>query len=323
MISSVLYRQKKLKEEDASLETLAAARKESDTVMWVNLSAPTKEEIKQVLEQLFGFHPLAIEDCVSDSPAPKLEPYDEYIYLVMHAVVETTNHAFEPVELDIFIGKNYLVTYHREPLPFIDRVMVTLAQTPDQTISGPDRLAQHVLDAMIESYRPLMENLRCQVERAEEGVLGEITAAELFPKIVSLRKRLSRIRRVMQPEEDVIDELCNKQQPLIGKAIAPYLRDLSQELHRIDAQAGAWGEQLILSFRLYLNKTTHEANEGIRVLTGLTAVTFPTLLVGSWFGMNFKNMHELKMPFGYPLAIALTVLLTGATWLYMRRKGWI
>lgn len=323
MISSVLYRQKKLGERDASLQTLAAARNENDTVIWVNLSAPTELEVKQILEQLFGFHPLAIEDCVSDSPAPKLEPYDEYIYLVMHAVVEAPGHSFQPVELDIFIGKNHLVTYHREPLPFIDNVMVSLGQSPDQTVSGPDRLAQHVLDAMIESYRPLMENLRCQVERVEENVLGEISAEELFPKIVSLRKRLSRIRRVMQPEEDIIDELCNNQQPLIGKTISPYLRDLSQELHRIDAQAGAWGEQLILSFRLFLNKTTHEANEGIRVLTGLTAVTFPTLLVGSWFGMNFKNMHELKAPFGYPLAIAFTVCLTGATWLYMRRKRWV
>ena len=127
----------------------------------------------------------------------------------------------------------------------------------------------------------------------------------------------------MQHEEEIIAELCNKQQPLIGRGIAPYLRDLAQDLHRIDAQAAAWGEQLILSFRLNLNKTTHEANEGIRVLTGLTAVTFPTLLVGSWFGMNFKNMHELKSPFGYISAVLATIVLTAATWLYMRRKRWV
>ncbi len=323
MITSVVYRQQKLSEHNASLETLAAARQATDTMIWVNLSSPTEAEVKQVLDQVFGFHPLAIEDCVSDSPAPKLEPYDEYIYLVMHAIIEDADRSFKPVELDLFLGKNYLVSYHREPLPLVNTVMETFAKNPESSIPGPDLFVRDVLDAIIQSYDPLMDNLRCQVEGVEEGVLGEISATELFPKIVSLRKRLSKIRRVMQPQREILDELCNTKRPLIGKAIAPYLRDLAQELNRIDLQAGAWAEQLILSFRLFLNKTNHEANEGIRVLTALTALTFPALLIGSWFGMNFKNMHELKAPYGYALALVLTIILTGATWFFMRRKKWI
>ncbi len=92
---------------------------------------------------------------------------------------------------------------------------------------------------------------------------------------------------------------------------------------RIDTQTEVWAEQLILSFRICLNKSSSEANSGIRVLTGITALSFPALLIGSWFGMNYKNMPELSWTGGYPLALSLTLAGTLATYLFMRRRKWL
>lgn len=323
MISSLVYRDHKQIGSNLPVESLAAARAEANTLLWIDLSNPTDDEVRAVLEQLFAFHPLAIEDCVSDSPSPKLEPYDEYLYLVMHALVAHEQHDFTVVELDLFLGKNYLVTYHRDPLAVLDATMEHYVKLPALPVRGPDRFAHTLLDKMVESYRPVMDRLHHKVEGIEEGVLGSIAADELFPKIISLRKQLSQIRRVIEPEREIIADLASGKQALIRSILVPYLRDLAEELERVDHQAAIWAEQLILSFRIYLNKTTHEANQGIRVLTGLTALTFPALIVGGWFGMNFSHMHELKAPYGYGLASALTVALTYATYLFMRRRKWL
>jgi magnesium transporter len=103
----------------------------------------------------------------------------------------------------------------------------------------------------------------------------------------------------------------------------PYLRDLSEDLSRIESQAGAWAEQLILTFRVYLNKSGHEASLGIRFLTGITALTLPVIMVGGWFGMNYRYMHELSWVHGYGIASALTVAGTVGMFIFMRKKKWL
>ncbi len=323
MISTLVYRDSKIAGQNPPPETLAALRAEPGVLVWVDLSAPTPEEIKLVLETTFQFHPLTIEDCVSDSPFPKLEPYDEYLYLVMHAVDYRTTEEFQTTELDLFVGKNFLVTFHREPLRPVEASLERFIKNPHLVVRGPDRFAHTILDFMVEAYKPALDTLRREIERIEEGVLGSITPDELFPRVVALRKQLSQLRQIVRPQREIALELAQGKYRLIRSVIVPYLRDLGEELSRIETQAGSWSEQLILSFRVYLNKSSHEANEGIRVLTGITALTFPTLLIGGWFGMNFSRMHELEFNYGYPLAFGIALAGTFATWLFMRRRHWL
>lgn len=323
MISSLLYRDHKFSARNIDPNTLAAVRAEPGVMLWVELSAPTEEEVKTVLQGAFAFHPLAVEDCLSDSPFPKLEPYDEYLYLVMHAVDYGEKKEFRTTELDLFLGKNYLVTYHREALPAVETAMEKFAKNPAQLVRGPDRFAHTILDIMVEAYKPALDALRREIEHVESGVLGTISADELFPRVVALRKQLSRLRQIVRPQREIALDLAQGKHRLIRSVIVPYLRDLGEELTRIESQAAAWSEQLILSFRVYLNKSSHEANEGIRVLTGITALTFPALLIAGWYGMNFTNMHELSAHHGYPTAFLLTAALTFGTWLFMRRRKWL
>lgn len=323
MITTLLYRDSKFAARDLPPDTLATLRNEPGVMLWVDLSDPTPAEVKLVLETTFAFHPLTIEDCLSDSPFPKLEPYDDYLYLVMHAVDYAQTKEFRTTELDLFLGKNYLVTYHREPLHSIEASIDRFLKAPNLAVRGPDRFAHTILDFMVEAYKPALDGLRREVESVEEGVLGSISATELFPRVVALRKQLSRLRQIVRPQREIALDLAEGKHRLIRSVIVPYLRDLSEELARIENQAGAWSEQLILSFRIYLNKSSHEANEGIRVLTAITALTFPALLIAGWFGMNFTSMHELSARSGYALTGGLTLASTFATWLFMRRRKWL
>lgn len=323
MITALVYRDQKLIAQNPAMAELAVLRAEPNIMLWVDLAAPTDDEIKQILEKLFGFHPLAIEDCVADSPFPKLEAYDDYLYFVMHAVDTAEIPVFKTTELDLFLGKNFLVTFHRRPLASVAATQERFSRDASTPVRGPDRFAHTILDYMVEAYKPPLETLRREIDKVEEGVLHEISADELFPKVVALRKQLSRLRQIVRPQREIALELAHGKNAFIRSAVTPYLRDLAEELSRIETQTQVWAEQLIISFRIFLNKSSNAANAGIRVLTAITALTFPALLVGGWYGMNFHHMPELGSLSGYPLAFAFMLAGTYATYLFMRRRKWL
>lgn len=320
MITTLVYRDTKFAAPNPPVATLGALRAEPGVMLWVDLAASTEEEIKQVLHDVFGFHPLAIEDCVADSPLPKLEDYDEYLYLVMHAVDYSQTTHFTTTELDLFLGKNFLVTFHRQPLKPVEAALDRFRREPATPVRGPDRFLHVILDLMVEAYQPALVQLAKNLERMEEGALRDVPAEELFPQVIALRKDLSHLRKIVRPQREVANELAQSRGRFIRSHIAPYLRDLTGELVRIETQAAAWSEQVVLSFRIYLNKSGYEANQGIRVLTALTAITLPSVVVGGWYGMNFEFMPELMR--GYPWVIGATLGTTLLMVLFLKMKKW-
>lgn len=323
MITTLVYRDNRLVTQNPPPESLTTLRNEPGVMLWVDLSAPTDEEIKLVLEQTFAVHPLVIEDCVGDSPLPKLEDYDDYLYFVMHAVDYSKTDKFSTTELDFILGKTFLVTFHRQPLKPVQSALDRSVRNPTTPVRGPDRFAHTILDFMVEAYKPALDELRHELESVEGAVLHHEPAQTLFPRVVALRKELATLRQIVRPQREVATLLASGKTRLIRSVIVPYLRDFSEDLARIENQAASWADQLILSFRIYLNKSSHEANEGIRVLTALTALTIPPLVIGGWFGMNFTRMIELRPAQAYPFVAALTIGTTLAMLAFLRRKRWL
>ena len=323
MITTLVYRDARFVAHNPPAESLAALRTEPNVMLWVDLASPTAEETRLVLETAFAFHPLAIEDCVTDSPFPKLEEYDDYLYLVMHAVDYSQAGKFTTTELDLFLGRNFIVTFHRQPLKPVQAALDRYLKAPGTPVRGADRFAHGILDLMVEAYKPALDVLRKELEQIESGVLQEMGPDELFPRVAGLRKELSALRQIVRPQREIAAVLTQGKSRFIRPLIVPYLRDLTEELSRIESQAGAWAEQLILTFRVYLNKSGHEANLGIRVLTGITALTLPVIIIGGWYGMNFERMHETEANYSYYIAFALMVAGTAGMLLFLRRKKWL
>jgi len=323
MITTLVYRDARFVAHNPPADTLAALRAEPGVMLWVDLASPTADETKLVLESVFAFHPLAIEDCVTDSPFPKLEEYDDYLYLVMHAVDYSQADKFTTTELDLFLGKNFIVTYHRQPLKPVQAALDRYLKAPGTPVRGADRFAHGILDLMVEAYKPALDELRRELEEIESGVLQQMGPDELFPRVAGLRKELSALRQIVRPQREIAAVLTQGKSRFIRPLIVPYLRDLTEELSRIESQAGGWAEQLILTFRVYLNKSGHEANLGIRVLTGITALTLPVIIIGGWYGMNFDRMHETDARYSYYVALALMFAGTAGMLLFLRRKKWL
>jgi magnesium transporter len=323
MLTALVYRNNKLAAHNPPAETLAGLRDEPGVMLWVDLTDPTEAEIKLVMEELFALHPLVIEDCTTDSPFPKLEAYDEYLYLVMHAVDYSKTDKFSTTELDLILGKRFLLTFHRQPLRPVQSALDRSLRNPNQPVRGPDRFAHTILDAMVEAYQPALNELRAELEEIETAALQQTSARELFPRVLALRKELAQLRQIVRPQRAVAIELAMGRTRFIRAVLVPYLRDLGDELARIEGQASGWADQLILSFRVYLNRSNFEASEGIRVLTALTALSIPPLLIGGWFGMNFARMPELERVWAYPLTFGVMLLVTGGMATLMRVKRWL
>src|SRR5882724_4361922 len=173
MIRSFIFSEGKLVGQDLEREALRLVRADKGLLLWVDLDKPTEEEWKFVLESVFQFHPLAIEDCVQPNSPPKVEDYDDYLFIVTHAVDFSRTDKFATTELDLFLGKDYLVTFHTAPLKSVQSAIDRVTKSTGVVARGPDRLAHTILDFLVNYYAPVIEELRQELEELEEHVLSE------------------------------------------------------------------------------------------------------------------------------------------------------
>lgn len=321
MIHSLVYRDHKFAAENPALDTLAALLAEPGVMIWVDLDDANDDEIRLVMQDTFGVHPLTIEDCVQDTPMPKLEEMDNYLYLVMHAVDYSRAEKFTPTELDLILGRNFLITFHRRTLRPVAAAFERFRKNTTTLVRGPDRFAHTLLDLIVEHYKPALEELRQDVEAIEEDVLARGKGG-LTQEIIETRESLSALRQTIRPQREIVAQLALGKTAFFRPKLLPYLRDLSDDLVRIEEQAKGWSEQLIFAFRLHLNRASHEAGVGIRVLTGLTAITIPLLLIGSWFAMNFHEMPLLSSKTAYWVTLAITIVSTVVMFVFLKKRKW-
>ncbi len=321
MIRSFIFSDGRLVGQDLEVEALRLVRADKGLLLWVDLDNPTPEEIKAILEGVFGFHPLAIEDCVQPNSLPKVEDYEDYLFIVTHAVDFTRTEKFNTTELDLFLGKDFLVTFHTAPLRTVTTLTERIVKNVGVGPRGPDRIAHTLIDLLVDNYAPVIEELRAELEDLEEHVLAkESVHKTLVNEMLHVRGDFTHLRTIVRPQRDVIERLARGDSKMIRPKLLPYFRDLRDNLARLEDTAAGYHERLLMAFDIYLNKAAFEANEGIKFLTAITAVTIPVMVVGTWFGMNFEAMPELKN--GYPWALAFTLVTTILMVIYLRKKRW-
>lgn len=321
MIHTLVYRDSKLVPDQPDLAALAALRTDPAVMLWIDLAEATEEEIRRVLQDGFAVHPLTVEDCLHDSPLPKFETYESYVYLVAHAVDYTRTEKFTTTELDLILGTNFLVTFHRRPLKAVQVARERFLRTPGTLVRGPDRFAHTLLDLIVENFKPALDELRKEIEAIEEAVLTR-SREPLAQRIIDVREDLTKLRQILRPQREIAVVLASGQTPFFRPKLLPYMRDLSDALVRLEEQVKSWSEQLIFTFKLFLNRSSHEANEGIRVLTGLTAVAIPLLLIGSWFAMNFENMPLLDSRAAYWTTTGAMLASSVGMFVYLKKRKW-
>jgi magnesium transporter len=322
MIRSFIFQSGKLLGQDCELIQVQTLLADPTILLWVDLDNPSESEWKTILEQIFKFHPLAVEDCIAISPVPKVDDYETYLFMVIHAVdFSRKTEQFSTTELDFFLGKNFLVTYHREPLRSIQSSMDRCKKNTALVARASDRLAHTILDSLVDNYTPVLSELTQDIADLEEQVFTNPRPATLT-RVHQVRKEVANLRTIISPQAEVIGRFARGEFKVIRPHLVPYYKDIYEHLNRIAAMAENYRDSLNSVLLTYQNSRANETSEIIKVLTFITVITTPAMIIGTWYGMNFHSMPELTWQHGYAYVGTLTLITTGLTVLYFRYKKW-
>src|SRR5687767_3606784 len=304
---------------------------DTNLFLWVDLEKPSAEESRMVLEDIIHFHPLSIEDCVKVSPSPKVEEYTPkegdrflpYLFMVIHAVdYSRKDGVFATSELNFFLGKNFLVTYHEVPLRSVQSTEERCLRGTVHIARAPDRVAHTLLDGIVENYKPALEELSLEISELEDQVIQCPTKATLN-HILQIKKEVLHLRQIIGPQREVLAHFARGEFKLIRAHLVPYYRDVYDGLNHISELAQSYTDSLTGILQVYLNMSSNQTGEVVKLLTMITVITTPAMMIGTWYGMNFDSMPEVNWKFGYLVVILVTAISTGLTYWYFRRRGWI
>jgi magnesium transporter len=331
MIRSLAFTtQGKLHSRNIEMFLMPTLLADTNLFLWVDLEDAKPEESKYVLEDVFHFHPLSIEDCIMVSPSPKVEEYSPkeedrfspYLFIVIHAVdYSRKDGVFATSELNFFLGKNFLVTYHVGPLKAVSLTEEQAVKAAMHIARAPDRVAHTLLDAIVENYKPALDELSIEISELEQQALQN-PCKQTLNKILQIKKEVLHLRQIIGPQREVLARFARGEFKLIRAHMVPYYRDVFDALYHISELAQGYTDSLTGILQIYLNMSSNQTGEVVKLLTMITIITTPLMMVGTWYGMNFHDMPELNWRHGYMVAAGVMIVSTAATYWYFKRKQW-
>lgn len=325
MIRSFVFNNGKLVGQDLDVDSLKLVMFDKGLHVWIDLENCADEEVKPILEGACNFHPLAIEDCIKPSDLPKVDEYETYLFMVIHAVDYTRGtEEFRTTELNIFLGKDFLVTYHREPLRSITATIDRVQKSAVTVAKAPDRLGHTLLDFLIENYRPVLEELSAEVAELEEKVLVAQTA-DILGDVLKVRNEVQKLHQIIIPQRDVMARFSRGELSFVRAHLVPYYRDLHDKLVRINDSADNFREALNNILQIHLNLQQTQVNQVIKTLTVLATLAMPIFIVTSFYGMNFGHYPKDMSPpeLAYVWVFGVTGVITGLLYWWLKRKKWL
>jgi magnesium transporter len=305
---------------DVPVEDLSRIRSEPDTLVWVDVTGGSDEEIDRMGEE-FSIHPLALEDCRQQHQRPKVDQYRQHLLLVAYGTEAAIQG--EPTrlhELDLVAGENFLVTFHQVPPIDASAVAERIRAHPELAHHGAGFLLYVVVDELIDSFVPTMELVRERVEDlAEELFAGRQVQSDVF----TLRRDLVTIRRVVGPMGDAMTVLLRRELGLYDEETRHYLQDVYDHLLRVLQAVEGYQDLAAGALEANLTAASNRVNEVARTLTAYAAIFAVLTLVSGVYGMNFEHMPELRWRLGYPYALGLMLVLAAGLWGFFKRKGWL
>jgi magnesium transporter len=284
---------------------------------WLDFDTPTEIEI-EALKSL-KFHPLTIEDCLFYLQRPKLDEFDDYIFMIIHDLKYTDKLISS--EVDIFLGKNFVVTFHWHPCKAIEDVRSRLEKSIKFN-NQVDYLFYLIVNAQSERYFPIVDKLEDMVEKIENQALNNRNENILL-HIKKTRSLANKIRKSLLPERELFNLMLRHDFEFISSSTRTYLTDVYDHLLRLfDLVEGA-REEMTGVLDIHLSNTSNKLNEVMKVLTIISTIMMPLTLIAGIYGMNFKYMPELEFPYAYPLTLLFMVIIGIIMLIFFKKRKWL
>jgi len=308
--------------EDCATADISELRETEGNIVWADVSDPTSKDFEELAEE-FGFHYLSIEDCRNIHQRPKVEEYTGYYFIVLYeAELIGSTDRLELRELNIFLGKNYLVTVHSRPIRAVDTARRLWHEWTDRAEQGSGLLAYLLIDAIVDDYLPLLDLISDRMDDLEDSIFGE-WRAEAIQDIFTIKKKLLFLRRSITPLRDVFNTMLRREQPIFPRETHIYFQDVFDHLIRVADTIDSLRDMLSSTMDAYLSVSGNRMNKIMKRLTSISTILMSMTLIAGIYGMNFLLMPEVRWRYGYVYALLSMVVVGLVLYVYLKKIEWI
>lgn len=310
---------------DEELKDINAAShlKNTSTVTWININGIHDVEMIQNIGKLFELHPLIMEDILNTGQRPKLETFEDYIFIVLKMIrFDNETKTIFNEQLSIVFGKNYLLTFQEQPSEIFNSVSERIKkQTSRIRRTGTDYLAYALIDTVVDNYIFSIESIGQKIEDLEDDVLNNPDTS-VMEKINLFKREINYMRKSIRPAKDAVLRISRLDSELIQEQTLPFLKDLEDLSLQATEAIETYRYLLTDQLNLYNSVIANKMNDIMKVLTIFAAIFIPLTFIAGIYGTNFEYLPELKYKYSYFIFWAVIIAVAGALIVYFKRKNW-
>jgi magnesium transporter len=313
---------------DLTPDDYARALLDKEGILWVDFTGEEPQSSEVILLSTFGFHPLAVDDALRETHVPKVDDWDDYLYIAMHAVSYRSGaDDIESIELDIFLGQNYIVTHHDFPIQGLNKVWDICQKDVRYFKRGPDHVLYEVTDSLVTDYMKVVEALDEEIEQVEDLIFDR-ASTEVVQRIFTLKRATLHLRRVLSPLREVLNKLARDNYDVIDTKDQVYFRDVYDHLVRLHDISESLRDLVGGVLDTYLSVINNRMNDIMKTLTMITTVFMPISFLVGFYGMNFFQPTSAALSrwttnaaFIVMMAVMIGTPVLMFTW--MRQRRWM
>lgn len=328
MIRSLYYLPGQPIKKDLPPSKFSELIKNQESVLWVDFISEPPKTSQPILEE-FGFHPLAIDDALQETHVPRLDDWGEYLYIVLNYMnFQTNGETWETQvdELDVFLGKNYIVTHHDYQISAVDETWVICDRDESNIQQGADHILYRIADHMMASYMPTVEKIDEAIDEIEDQVFHR-PSPHTLERIFALKRVLLAMRRIIIPQREVLNKLARDDYKVVDPRDRVFFRDIYDHLVRLHDLNESLRDIVGGVQDTYLSAVNNRMNEIMKTLTVITVLFMPLTFLTGYFGMNFfeplGNLTAWTTSPVFYLTLAIILFLPIGMYIWMRRRTWL
>ena len=298
--------------------------KDEASVTWLNIDGVHKPEIIEQVGTHFGLHPLVLEDIANTGQRPKMEDFDDYIYVVLKMLrFDAKENETKAEQVSIILGRDFVISFQEREGDVFDTVRERLRNNKGRIRKmGADYLTYALIDAIVDHYFVILENLGETIEDIEDKLVTN-PSRETLRTIHDLKREMIFLRKSVWPLREVISRLERSESALINKSTCVYLRDVYDHTIQVMDAMETFRDMLSGMLDIYLSSVSNRMNEVMKVLTVIATIFIPLTFLAGIYGMNFRYMPELEQAWSYPVVLTVMFIIAIMMVFYFRRKKWI
>ncbi|MFH1868690.1 MAG: magnesium/cobalt transporter CorA [Candidatus Omnitrophota bacterium] len=323
MYEVLLYQADGTLKTDLTPEQINSSLDDNKALLWVDIKDPQDSDI-DILTDIFKLHPLTVEDCLMPNARPKIEKFQDYLFIIAHAIELHPNEEEEVkiVELNFCLGKNFLVTVHNDDVKSVAATKERIRKQSPIITQGMDFLLCYIIDTMVDNYFPIINMFDDRGDDMSDELFKD-PSQETLNKIYNLKNEIMFLRRTVGPQADMINLILRGDFDFITPANIAYFRNVYDNLIRLNDVIGTSRDTINSALEVYISVISNKMNEIMKTLTIIATIMMPLTLIASIYGMNFRFMPEISNRYAYPAVLGLMLFVAGVMLLYFKRKKWL